>query len=181
MQDKEGEFSSDLHQLSQEKIFNVMNFEIVIDKIRSYVSEVWHQFWLRTTSVHIWSHVTFVTCLCLCRGYGNLWWRRDDFSISYKQWKTSTCWREANSFLLSSTKPIISYKRLPFKQLNTVRLSCNNKMSRYGVSCWIIFCRCQLGIPTSSSQRFPRRWHFVAKASLSSSFQRQERWYAKEK
>lgn len=40
MQNKETEFSTDLQHLAQEKIFNLMNFEIVIDKIRSYVSEV---------------------------------------------------------------------------------------------------------------------------------------------
>ena len=40
MQDKESEFAADLQHLAQEKIFNLMNFENFIDKIRSYVSEV---------------------------------------------------------------------------------------------------------------------------------------------
>ena len=40
MKEKEDEFLLDLHQLSQEAIFNLMNFESTIDKIRTYVSEV---------------------------------------------------------------------------------------------------------------------------------------------
>ena len=53
-----------------------MNFEIVIDKIRSYVSEVWHQFRLCSTTAHIWSHVTVGNFLCFvevmeaCHGGG---------------------------------------------------------------------------------------------------------------
>ena len=40
LNDKEDEFLMDLHQLSQEAMFNLMNFETTIDKIRAYVSEV---------------------------------------------------------------------------------------------------------------------------------------------
>ena len=37
---KEDEFAKELYHLSQEKEFNLLNFEDVIDKIRSYVAEV---------------------------------------------------------------------------------------------------------------------------------------------
>ena len=129
MQDKEGEFSSDLHQLSQEKIFNVMNFEIVIDKIRSYVSEVWHQFWLRTTSVHIWSHVTFVTCLCFvevmetCDGGG------------------TTSRSAANSerlLLVGARRTLSCFHRQ--SQSSLTNTSHSNNWTRWG---WVVTTRCR--------------------------------------
>ena len=40
LKDREDEFAKDLYSLSQESLFNLSNFEEVIDKIRSCVAEV---------------------------------------------------------------------------------------------------------------------------------------------